>query len=69
MEVIDHILPPLENGMIGTHGHMEASHPKGMSFWFPEKPLPIDAFVTGALESAFNEMVCEFLLDHIKYIH
>ena len=68
MEVIDHILPPLENGTTGTHGHMESSTPKGLSFWFPEKVLPVDAFVTGALESAFNEMDAQIGEDKKKYL-
>lgn len=57
MEVIDHILPPLELGNTGGHGHVESSTPRGMALWYPEKPLPADVLISGALELAFNEMV------------
>lgn len=68
MEVIDYILPPLELGTTGVHGHMEMVTPKGMALWFPEKPLPADAFITGALEVAFNEMDAIIGEDKKKYV-
>ncbi|KAK3932594.1 Protein phosphatase 1H [Frankliniella fusca] len=66
MDVIDHILPPLELGNNGVH--LESSTPRGMSLWFPEKALPIDAFITGALELAFNEMDAQIGEDKKKYV-
>lgn len=66
MEVIDHILPPLEVGTTGVHGHVEASTPRAMALWFPEKALPADAFITGALELAFNEMVSMFEIERCR---
>lgn len=68
LEVIDHILPPLELGNTWFQGigHMESSTPK--AFWFPEKALPADAFITGALETAFNEMDAQIGEDKRKYV-
>ncbi|KAE8752097.1 hypothetical protein FOCC_FOCC001259 [Frankliniella occidentalis] len=68
MDVIDHVLPPLELGNNGVHGHMEASTHRGMALWFPEKALPVDAFITGALELAFNEMDAQIGEDKKKYV-
>lgn len=68
MEVIDHILPPLELGNTGGHGHVESATPRGIAMWYPEKPLPADAFISGALELAFNEMDALIGEDKKKYL-
>lgn len=52
MDVIDHLLPPLE-GYI----QLEASAKSGAAYFIPEKEVTNEALIIGALESAFWDMV------------
>lgn len=52
MDVIDHLLPPLE-----SYVQLEASAKHGTAFFIPEKAVDNEALIIGALESAFWDMV------------
>lgn len=52
MDVIDHLLPPLESYM-----QLETSTKHGTAFFIPEKAVDNEALIIGALESAFGDMV------------
>lgn len=52
MDVIDHLLPPLEGYM-----QLEASTKSGAAYFIPEKEVTNDTLIVGALESAFWDMV------------
>ena len=51
MDVIDHLLPPVEP----TAASESAARPDFL--WVPREELSVDKLVTGALEAAFNDMV------------
>ncbi|XP_023714753.1 protein phosphatase 1H isoform X2 [Cryptotermes secundus] len=51
VDVIDHLLPPLDGYM-----QLEASTKHGTTFFIPEKAVDNEALITGALESAFWDM-------------
>jgi hypothetical protein len=52
VDVIDHLLPPLEGYM-----QLEASAKHGSAFFIPEKAVDNEALIIGALESSFWDMV------------
>lgn len=52
MDVIDHLLPPLEGYM-----QLEASTKSGSAYFIPEKEVTNESLIIGALESAFWDMV------------
>jgi hypothetical protein len=52
VDVIDHLLPPLEGYM-----HLEASTKHGPAYFIPEREVTIEELIIGALESAFWDMV------------
>ena len=52
MDVIDHLLPPLEGYM-----HLDASTKHGAAYFIPDGEVTIEELITGALETAFWDMV------------
>jgi len=52
VDVIDHLLPPLEGYM-----HLAASTKHGAAYFIPEREVTIEELIIGALETAFLDMV------------
>jgi len=52
VDVIDHLLPPLEGYM-----HLDASTKHGATYFIPEREVTIEELIIGALETAFWDMV------------
>ncbi|CAG2064306.1 unnamed protein product, partial [Timema podura] len=53
VDVLDHLLPPLEGCTSAT---VERVARRGIALWFPEKEISIESLIVGALESAFWDM-------------
>nr|CAD7197143.1 unnamed protein product [Timema douglasi] len=64
VDVLDHLLPPLEGCTSAT---VERVARRGIALWFPEKEISIESLIVGALESAFWDMDQLIAEDRKKY--